>query len=147
MSESISVEVRGLGLGKPLLDDFSIDPPQTSGEGEGPMTLRRLITLIVLERAQADSQSKPRPKFPSAMDREQIQRGSVQGKVAPAPWAVRQGPPPDQEEAVQAALQAFEDRLYLVVIDEKPREDLDELVVLRSGSRIAFLMLSMLSGG
>jgi len=52
----------------------------------------------------------------------------------------------DEEQAVGAALQAFEDGLYLVVLDGAEQRDLDKQVFLHADSRITFVRLAMLSG-
>ena len=65
---------------------------------------------------------------------QQITDGAGRGKVDPAGKSIAQTI--DTEEAVATALQAFEDGLYLVVIDESERRDLDERVSLSDGSCI-----------
>ena len=45
------------------------------------------------------------------------------------------------------ALQAFEDGLYLVVIDDVEYRDLEKQVFLKDDSRITFIRLTMLTGG
>lgn len=48
---------------------------------------------------------------------------------------------------VHAALEAFEDGLYFVFIDDRQIETLDERVTVGAGSRVRFLRLVALAGG
>jgi hypothetical protein len=61
----------------------------------------------------------------------------------------REQPPQvaEAEEAIDAALQAFEDGSYLVLIDENEQRSLDTQVFLKPDSRVTFLRLTMLAGG
>jgi hypothetical protein len=52
----------------------------------------------------------------------------------------------DVDDAIASALVAFEDGLYLVIVDEKQYKDLDEAVFLTADSRLTFVRLTMLSG-
>ena len=53
----------------------------------------------------------------------------------------------DVEAAVGTALQAFEDGLYFVVVDDQQQRDLDRQVFLRPDSRVTFIRLTLLAGG
>ncbi len=55
--------------------------------------------------------------------------------------------PVDEETAVGAALQAFEDGLYFVVIDDVQCRDLEVRIVLKPESRVTFIRLTLLAGG
>jgi hypothetical protein len=52
----------------------------------------------------------------------------------------------DPDEAVGTALQAFEDGLYLVFLDEEEQRDLDKQVFLRPDSKLTFVRLTLLAG-
>ena len=53
----------------------------------------------------------------------------------------------DDEQAVAVACQAFEDGMFLVVIDEQDYRELDREIHVRPDSRITFVRLSLLAGG
>ena len=53
----------------------------------------------------------------------------------------------DEQVAVATALQAFEDGLYLVIIDGHEQRELDCEVYLTPESHITFLRLVMIAGG
>ena len=52
----------------------------------------------------------------------------------------------DPEAAVGAALQGFEDGLYLVIVDGAEQRSLDSQVYLTADSRLVFLRLTFLAG-
>lgn len=53
----------------------------------------------------------------------------------------------DVEKAVQDALQAFEDGLYFVFVDDKKIDKLDDNIDLKAHSKVFFLRLVALTGG
>ncbi|MFY8201792.1 MAG: hypothetical protein ACOVLE_14035, partial [Pirellula staleyi] len=53
----------------------------------------------------------------------------------------------DEDQSIATALQAFEDGMYLVVIDEVEKKNLDEQIFLSHDSRVTFIRLTLLSGG
>jgi hypothetical protein len=53
----------------------------------------------------------------------------------------------DAAEALQTALEAFDDGLYFVFIDDEQVEELDAPIRLRSDSSVTFLRLVALAGG
>jgi hypothetical protein len=50
-------------------------------------------------------------------------------------------------DAVATALQAFDDGLYRVFVEDEPVDSLDVSVAIRPGSRLTFLRLVALAGG
>ena len=75
----------------------------------------------------------------------QIEEGVAGGKIDSGGRPLAQEV--NEEQAVGAALQAFEDRLYLVVLDGQEQRELDRQVFLRPDSRLTFVRLVMLAGG
>ncbi len=53
----------------------------------------------------------------------------------------------DAEAAVGTALQAFEDGLFLVAVDDRQHRELDRQVFLQADNRITFIRLTLLAGG
>jgi hypothetical protein len=143
---SSTLIISGHGLGKqkkPLFEDFSIPFPPDVGDGDS-LTLRELITRIVLSEVQAFQHRQERNHLLRVLTTAQIEKGLEKGKVDMGGSDLKQSPKPDA--AVASALQAFEDRLYLVVIDAEEKRDLDAQVFLQPGSRITFIRLVFLAG-
>jgi len=140
------ISTRILGKRKPLLSDFSIEPPlDQSGGGGGDQTLRELIEHIVRAQVNQYNNQKQAQRFDRVLGVQEIQEGLLRGKLDPASKSNIQEA--DAEEAVGVALLAFEDGLYKVIIDETERVSLDEVVRVTADTNIVFLRLVFLAGG
>ena len=144
MAFSVTVGVKALGRRKPLLADWSVDLPPDVRAGE-PLTLRDVITRIVAAEVEAFRTRQRENQFVRVLTARQIAEGVARGKVDSGgrPFAQEV----DAEQAIGAALQAFEDGLYLVVLDGVEQRDLDAQVYLHPESRLTFVRLVMLAGG
>ena len=153
MSLTITISGRALGRKKPLFEDFSVPLPPDMPEdaGGGGLTLRDLIARVVAAEVAAFRKRQERRRLVSVLSPQQIERGVEKGKVDPG------GPDPagegraqaadvDEEDAVATALQAFEDGLYLVILDGIEHRDLDAQVYLKPDSRLTFIRLTFLAG-
>ena len=145
MASDVTISTRVLGRRKRLLDDWSIPfPPEFSSDGE-PLTLRDLITRIVCEEVRQFKDRQARRRLVQVLSAKEIEAGAAKGKIISGGSNLDQNV--DEEEAIGVALQAFEDGLYLVIIDDHEYRQLDAEVFLRPESRITFLRLIMLAGG
>jgi hypothetical protein len=140
----IQISGQTLGRKKPLFADWSIPFPPELGEG-GALTLRDFITRIVRSEVQAFKDRQEERRFLHALTAGDIEKGVVRGKVDSGGRNERQKV--DENESVAVALQAFEDGLYLVVLDEQEVRKLDQQVALQPESRVTFVRLTMLAGG
>jgi hypothetical protein len=135
---------KALGRKKPLFADFSIPFPPELGDG-GAVSLRDLIERVVRHEVEAFKQRQEDRKLVHALTARQIDEGASRGKIDMGGRDLKQQV--DAEEAVGTALEAFEDGLYLVVVDGVEQKNLDHQVFLNPDSRIAFVRLVMLAGG
>jgi hypothetical protein len=140
----ITISGKTLGQKKPLFADWSIAFPPDLGEG-GSLTLRDLIARIVRAEVDAFKQRQQERKLVHALTAKQIEEGAEKGKIDLGGRDLKQAV--DVEEAVGTALQAFEDGLYLVILDGEDQRNLDREVHLQPDSRVAFVRLAMLAGG
>ena len=76
---------------------------------------------------------------------QEIKEGAEKGKIESGGSILNQ--PVDEEAAVDAALTAFEDEMYLAVIDGERIRSLDEQVYLKPDSNVTFVRLTLLAGG
>lgn len=136
---------RALGQKRPLFADWSIPVPPRSRD-EGGLTLRRLIERIVVEQVAAFQQRQADNQVLRTLTSRQIDAAAERGKITMGQSDVGVQDV-DEEAAIGAALQAFEDGLYLVVIDDVEQKQLDGEVHLTDESRITFLRLTLLAGG
>ena len=145
MASEVTISVRAVGRRKQLLDDWSIPLPPEEDGGGGPLTLRDLITRIVLDEVGRFRKRQARKRLVHVLSASEIEAGAERGKIDSGGRDLNQKV--DGQQAVAAALDACEDGLYLVLIDGVEHRDLDREVYLRPDSRITFLRLVMLAGG
>lgn len=137
---------KALGSKRRLFEDWSIPLPPNDDGGDGGITLGQLIERIVREQVRSFQQRQHDRQFLRALTAEQIDAAAARGKIEMGASEVGiQHVDPDR--AVGTALQAFEDGLYLVVIDDVEYRDLEQQVFLNEDSRITFIRLTMLTGG
>jgi hypothetical protein len=141
----LTIEGKALGQRRPLFEDWSIPLPPGSGEGGGGLTLRDLIARVVRAEVAAFRDRQQERRLARAFSAAEIERGAALGKVDMGGRDLDQAV--DEDQAVAAALQAFEDGIYLVVVDGEDFRDLDRAVYLRPDSRVTFLRLALLAGG
>lgn len=141
---TLTISTSSLGRRKPLLDDFAVPPPPIDrGESED-FRLRHLIEHVVRAQVDAFRRRQNAMRFDRVLTARQIDAGAARGKVDPA--AKERVQTIDEEDAVATALIAFEDGLYLVLVDGVEHRDLDDRVALRTDSRLVFLRLAFLAG-
>jgi hypothetical protein len=140
----LTISGKALGRKKPLFADFSVPFPPGRGDG-GAVTLRDLIAQVVRHEVAAFKQRQSDRKFVHALTARQIEEGAARGKIDMGGRDLDQEV--DPEQAVGTALEAFEDGLYLVIVDGVEQRKLDNQVFLNPDSRVAFVRLVMLAGG
>jgi hypothetical protein len=141
----LTVSGKALGRKKPLFADFSVAPPDGLGGDDG-VTLRGLIEHVVRAEVAAFKQRQCDRLQLRVLTAREIDEGAEKGKIESGGSEVgRQNV--DAEEAVGTALTAFEDGLFLVVVDEQQHRELDRQVFLQPDSRVTFIRLTLLAGG
>jgi hypothetical protein len=141
---TISIAAKVVGQKKLVFTDWRIPlPPNTNDSGR--FTLRDLINLIVLREVEAFKERQEQRKLAQIFTAAQIQEGAARGKIDMGEKDFEQNV--SEKQAVAAALQAFEDGLYFVFIDDIQHEDLDQTVFLADDSHIMFARLIALAGG
>ena len=142
---SLLISTRLVGQRKRLLDDWAIDLPPDSADDSGNFTLRDLITHVVIATVQTFQQRQERNRFVRVLTERQIADGADKGKITSGGSELDQEV--DADVAVATALQAFEDGLYRVILDDVEQRDLEATVFIKPDSRLVFLRLVMLAGG
>lgn len=136
----LQVQGKALGRKKPLFEDFSVPPPDT-----GSVSLRTLLEHIVRNEVAAFQSRQSERRLIHALTARQIDDGIAAGKVESGGQSLSQQV--DVEAAIATAIEAFQDGLYLVVLDETELKDLDAPLTLTATSRLTFIRLSLLAGG
>lgn len=143
---SILVQARQLGSRKRLLADWrcELPPIERPGRGDGGLTLRELITRVVRREVAAFCERQDRARLPQVLSAREIDDQAARGRVLPGERDFIQEV--DEEQAVGMALQAFEDGLYLVILDGQEKRSLDEQVHVHDRTTLVFLRLTLLAG-
>lgn len=136
----LHIQGKALGRKKPLFDDFSVSAPAT-----GDLTLRKLLEHVVRKEVAAFRERQAERRLLHVLTAKQIEDGLAKGKVDSGGSTLDQKV--DVDAAIATAIEAFQDGLYLVVLDEVELKDLDALVSLTPESRLTFIRLSLLAGG
>lgn len=140
----LTISGKVVGGRKALFSDFGVDLP--SDFGDSGVTLRQLLERIVREQVKLFRKRQQDNQFIRALTEKQIAEQAQKGKIDSGGSDVPVQEV-DEEQAIGAALQAFEDGLYFVILDEVQQENLDAQVYPGPNSKITFIRLTMLAGG
>jgi hypothetical protein len=143
----LTVEARAIGRRQPLLSDWSVPLPPDVGPDGGPTTLRKLIGRVVRTEVDAFHKRQQERRLFRALTAKEIAEGAAKGKITAASHEEATPQQVNSDEAVAVAVQAFEDGLYLVIVDDQERKELDQELFLKPDSRVTFVRLTMLAGG
>ena len=145
MESTITIEGKQFGRGRALFPTWQMPLPADGDEASGCRTLRDLIARVVREEVSAFRERQAERRLVRALTATQIAEGAAKGKIDMGGREDMQEV--DADAAVATALQAFEDGVYYVFVDDQQVETLDAPVRLRSESRVTFLRLVALAGG
>ena len=140
----LTISARTLGKRQPLVPDWHMPWPPEESEQAEPLTLRQLITRIVLQEVEAFKQRQKQGQVVRILTERQIENGLAKGRVDAGGRSLHQ--PVDPAAAVANALLAFADGLYLVILDGEEQRDLDRQVFLHAESHLVFVRLVLLAG-
>jgi len=139
------IETRVLGKKARSLDRWSVPvPPAAGDDGDDALTLRDLITRVVLNEVASFDERQRQRRLMRVLSQSEIADGATGGKIDPGGHTT--SPVAEPQAAVGAALQGFEDGLYLVVLDGVEQRDLDRQVYPRDSSTLVFVRLTFLAG-
>ncbi len=142
MQKQIAISIKMLGKKRPVLENVSIQLPDELSDST---TLSQLIELIVRQQVAHFNQNREGDNVLRYLDSSQIQAMKERGKIDFG--SVYNTQKADVEKAVQDALQAFEDGLYFVFIDNEKIESVGEQIELKPNAKLLFLRLVALTGG
>jgi len=119
--------------------------PVEIGLDAGGVLLRDLIDAVVRAEVAAFQRRAEEQTFVRVLTEQALTDGLAAGTVRSG--AREAATEVNVDQAVAAALLAFEDGLYDVIIDDEPVDDLDGTVELAPNTRLLFLRLVPLAGG
>ncbi len=145
---AVTIEGKQFGRGRALFPTWQMAAPaEWIGEdGVARPTLREFLAHVVRGEVAAFQERQKERSVIRALTAEQIAEGAQRGKID-AGGKEEQGGDVSDDEAVSAAVLAFQDGLYYVFVDDEQQEKLDERIALRDSARVTFLRLVALAGG
>lgn len=138
----ITVEFKSASNKRSDVVPFNFDPDVDDNGGNEPFRVRDLISKLVNESIR-DFALREKDRVVGFLTPAKVDQGMTTGKFG-SPREDAQVV--DLDEAVGQALQAFEDGLYLLFVDESEKRELDELVVLQLNSKVTLIRLTALAG-
>ena len=141
MQSVLTVEAKVIGQKKSLLEGVKI-PFAVMGR----VTLQDLITRIVIEEVKAFRQRQEERRLIRFLSPEQIADGAARGKIEMGGSEIPLQTI-DEQAAVENALQAFRDGIYLAFVDGQQVQKLETELQLPPETRVSFMRLVMLAGG
>ena len=134
----VFVRVKALGKRRDVL------PPQPYALPDGIGSLRELLTAFVETEVERYNGKDSEGPLLTALSADEIAMQAESGKVGFGRlWSDRKA---DTERAVKTAIQAFEDGLVRVLMDETELRELDAPLTVPEGSVFTFVRLTFLSG-
>ena len=141
--EMLTIEARSMARRQPLVPACQV--PLPVGVAEEGLTLRGLIIHLVTAEVGAFRDRQQGRGLLRVLSRDEIASGAARGKVTSRGRDLVQEV--DTDLAIAAALEAFEDGIYLVLLDGLEQSELDRPLNLSPDSRVTFLRLVLLAGG
>ncbi|MED3561752.1 hypothetical protein [Bacillus xiapuensis] len=111
-----------------------------------PNTLRELITQVVTQNVEQFNNKTSNPETPliNFLSNLDIEQQAQAGKVGFQ--TLYNDKKADLARAIETAIQAFEDGLYRVFINDQEAEQLDTPLVVTEEADVVFIRLTMLTG-
>lgn len=145
MAATITIEGKVIGRKKPVLSNWVFDLPVEWQDPAEHLYLRDFITRVVLDEVAAFKERQAQQRLIRVLTPDKIKQEAKKGKVTMGGQDLDQEV--DPQAAVEIALQAFDDKLYFVFIDDEQLVGLDDVVHLKPDSQVTFLRLVALAGG
>jgi hypothetical protein len=148
---TIRVEARMIGKRKtPGAPWYVALPPafvQEARENERPPLLGDLIAHIVRAEVGAFRERQEERRLLRFLSPQEINDGASKGKIAPPGETEIPAVAINEQDAIDVALQAFTDGIYLVFLDGQAQRNLTDPIQLNAASSLLFIRLVALVGG
>ncbi|MFN7253405.1 MAG: hypothetical protein ACK4M9_21930 [Anaerobacillus sp.] len=109
-----------------------------------PQSMRQLITEIITVNVQQFNEKAVEMPLTDFLTDSEIVLQSTTGKVGFGTTYIDNKS--DEQAAIDTAIQAFDDGLFKVFVNEIEQEGLDRPLLIEDGSAVVFIRLTMLSG-
>lgn len=109
-----------------------------------PNTLRELLVEIITQQVQQFNSKELETSFINYLTEQEMERHRMTGKIGFQ--SIYNDRNADPSKAVRTAIQAFEDGIFKVFVEEVELEQLDRSLLLKDGDVVVFIRLTMLAG-
>jgi hypothetical protein len=137
---NITYSIKQLGKKHPIISNKSI---QIEDIGSS-VPLRVLLTAVIQQQVGLYNTKEPEKSIINYLMPDEVEEQSKTGKVGFS--IIYNENKVDPETAVKNALQAFEDGIYCVFIDDQQIDKLDDILNILPESVFSFIRLSFLAG-
>jgi signal transduction histidine kinase len=138
-SPTLTISGKVIGKSQNLFTTWQMNLPNQQ------LTLGELLTQVVQAEIKAFHDRQSQQRLTKVLGLVEIAAGVAQGKITSGGSELDQTV--DEQQAIDNALQSFQDGFYLVFIDDQQQENLADLVDLKTNSELLFLRLTPLVGG
>jgi hypothetical protein len=135
---NIYISMKSIGKRKNVISKQGVQLLSTPGSLR--VLLSELITLNVQQLTEKDEEIN----LVNYLTETEINHQAFNGRVGFG--TIYNKSKPDLTEAIQAAIQAFEDGLFLVFVNSEQVEALDIPLEMADGDEVVFIRLTMLAG-
>ena len=136
----LKISAKQLGRKHPLIDNKIIEIEDI---GSQP-SLQNLLMAVVAQQVHEYNSKPPEKSLLPFLDTATIEEQATTGKVGFG--SIYNEHKADLAKAQQAALQAFQDGLFVVFAGDKPLTALEHIISLTPDTVITFIRLSFLAG-
>lgn len=144
---TLTIEGKQFGRGgKALFPNFQMLVPAEWQLNGATITLQTLLEGVVRAEVAAFKERQEKRSVLQALTAAQIAEGAAKGKIdsGGTPDAVQEV---SADEAVATALQAFEDGVFYVFVNDEQKQFLTDEFSVGADTRVTFLRLVALAGG
>ena len=142
LNNQVSLSIKMLGKRRPIIDK---KPLALTGDFQKQPTLANFLRLVVTQEVASFNKKVDSTNLLPYLDGTTIKEMANHGKVDFG--EIHRKEKADTEQAIATALQAFEDGLFLVLIDSTKLDTLDQFIQFKDNSEVVFLRLVALAGG
>ena len=142
LNKQVSLSIKMLGKRRPIIEK---KPLALSLDFQQQPTLANFLRLVVTQEVNTFNNKVDTINLLPYLDGKTIKRMANHGKISFG--AIYRKDPAEIEQAIKTALQAFEDGLFLVLIDGTKLDTLDQIIQFKDNSEVVFLRLVALAGG
>jgi len=140
--KTIHLSVKMLGKRRAVIEKQLLEIPISFYENPH---LKQFISLIVTQQVNSFNKKTEQKLLLPYLSSSAIQEQAEHGKVTFGDLYNKEKVV--EEEAIQTALQAFEDGIFLVIIDGQRMETLADEINFQEDSEVVFIRLVALAGG